>query len=372
MINHIHHIFLIIISIQLSLGQIVSIPPSEDDTFVGDCTCPDPYDLPICCDPSLGTTTSEDPSEYLVDYANPCLAECNGIQPPAQESPHCRVGTTCEELINGGTILLTPQQPETGEPPLLNPPTNVAPTEFIDNCQCTDFVISPVCCIVNADGMKENYDNTCLAACNGITYPYFDTQGGACQLGTCESLHPCGCPPDYDPICCNDDQDFLTICDAECPEIGGIVDPPSVCVSGKCVVDEIGGNTACVQICDGYNVEGTGQEICCDEDKDFMSDCYAVCDGYDVNTQCVDGFCQPPVMGIFSIGTPQEFTMLNMITIGIQLFILAICCLGIGCAIPSLVEQGKWGFEFKGIKTMPNFDFKMKMPRKEVSYGPDL
>ena len=351
------HLFLVlsIINIQCSFSQ-----QETETAFVSDCNCPQPYDLPICCDTSVGTNS--DPSEsYLTDYTNPCLAECNGIPHPAQESQYCMIGT-CS----------TNENDEIPNPPQFNPPLS---TEFIDDCDCSDDIISPICCIINEDGMKENYDNTCLAECNGILYPYFVSQGGECTLGTCESIHPCGCSPDYDPICCNDVQDFMTICDAEC---GGIQDVVNECVSGKCFAEyiggieigETGGNEACIQVCD--NAEGEDQEVCCDGDKDFMSSCYAVCDGYDANTECVDGVCQPSIEGLFSIGTPQEFSFLNMITIGIQLFILSVCCLGIGCAIPSLVDDGKWGFQFDKMKTMPNFDFKMKLARKEVSYGPDL
>ena len=59
----------------------------------------------------------------------------------------------------------------------------------------------------------------CLAECDGFSSPADKDKN--CELGTCEEIHPCGCPLIYEAVCC----------DAECEKVK---DAKNTCKEGEC------------------------------------------------------------------------------------------------------------------------------------------
>eukprot|EP01083_Nonionella_stella_P082307 227167_1 len=87
--------------------------------------------------------------------------------------------------------------------------------------------------------------------------------------------------------------------------------------------------------------ENKGSSVCCG-DKTFDNTCQAECNGYKGFMQCVDGVCASKYEGLFSLNSPQQYTAWNIIIIIIQLLVLCVCCMGIGCILPLIVDQIKY------------------------------
>jgi hypothetical protein len=233
-------------------------------------------------------------------------------------------------------------------------------------CSCTKQ-INPICC-ENEEGIKQDYDNPCLAECAGFTEPAEDDTN--CILGTCKETHPCGCELIYEPICC-DNVDYSSICDAECE---GIENAAESCKQEKCsdagstlscddctreyspyCCNEINDyNNKCLAECDNKDIEqdckvgscvSMGCECeeeeydpyCCDGIT-YDNECVAKCNDKDCVSDCEKGMCQTydgaaSYTGIFSLGKPSGTSQWNIMIVIIQLCILAVCCLSLGLSI---------------------------------------
>ena len=142
---------------------------SKDTCEANKCSCTLEYD-PICCNG--------------IEYSNPCHAECNGIDEPAQiQYDKCFMGKCSDQ--------------------------HICTTEY-----------NPICC----DDIE--YSNPCLAKESGITHPW------QCYHGKCgEKPDDYICTREYKPYCC-DDTTYSNECVAQ--YFGYDTEDESVCSRGSC------------------------------------------------------------------------------------------------------------------------------------------
>eukprot|EP00488_Nonionellina_sp_1-RS-2012_P001106 TRINITY_DN1757_c0_g1_i1.p1 TRINITY_DN1757_c0_g1~~TRINITY_DN1757_c0_g1_i1.p1 ORF type:complete len:118 (-),score=43.39 TRINITY_DN1757_c0_g1_i1:10-363(-) len=114
-----------------------------------------------CSGTDCGCTLEEDPlCCWKVTYANECMAKCAGISDPDDT---CKKGQ-CSSFARGKGSDESDESKESEE------------------CACTKE-LNAICCS-DEDGKRSDYDNPCLAECDGFSKPADKDED--CILGTCQ------------------------------------------------------------------------------------------------------------------------------------------------------------------------------------------
>jgi len=221
------------------------------------CECTKESD-PVCCDD--------------VDYANPCLAQCDGFGSPSTDAK-CILGSCAED----------------------------------DPCGC-GLAYAPVCC----DG--RDFASVCDAECAGVDYAE-----EACLRGVCDESEECACSREYAPVCCDGTSSFNNLCLAEC---GGL--KADVCEAGSCAAlgceCQMNIEPVC---CDGQSFDNECVAECNGKEKDECEE-----------GGCVESYGAASGYSSFlSMGSTASTSQWNILVIIIQLCVLAVCCLSLGVSI---------------------------------------
>ena len=272
------------------------LPIWVDTTTIIDCICDCEWD-PVCV---------ITPDSSLIEFPNPCIAECEGYGPDdfVECTNSCNCTTDWDPVcVNGiaGQILFPNACWAECE--------GFTPDMFVDcedDCLCTDEW-DPVC-VVNPVGEIILFGNACEARCEGYT---------ADDFVDCDNN--CVCDDTWDPVCvftASGEILFPNMCWAECAGYGvdDVVECMDDCLCTDewdpvCIATPSGGfllfPNACEAICAGFSPDdfvdcdndcicddiwdpvcvqtGAGQEL-------FPNACYAECAGFspDDFVDCID------------------------------------------------------------------------------------